>query len=229
MALTDSGEPTKFVIKKGADVSLTMDTSGATWTNHTLSEFKRAKLGKQPPPPPLGYTYESVGAWLSVSGYIADNGQTYKELMDAMLAAHDAYSALIYTKTFEAVMRPPAPLCAHLLLCALTCSSMPPPASLCPHLLLCAPTYFSVPPPASLCPHLLLCVPTCFSVPPPAFLCLHLLLCAPTCFSVPPPTSLCLHLLLCASTCFSMPPSAKTFENGAASGAFFYINRGGGD
>ncbi|CAI5517813.1 unnamed protein product [Closterium sp. Naga37s-1] len=281
VALTDSGEPTNFVIKKGADVSLTMDTSSATWTNRTLSEFKRAKLGKQPPPPPLGYSYESVGAWLSASGYIADNGQTYKELMDAMLAAPDAYSALIYTKTFEAgaasgafasvtkgggeghshraaeripsgwdhrrrqrhrsnlprslpvsqlsVMRPPAPLCAHLLLCAPTCSSVPPPASLCPHLLLCAPTYFFVPPPASLCPHLLLCAPTCFSVPPPASLCLHLLLCAPTCFSVPPPASLCLHLLLCASTCFSVPPSAKTFENGAASGAFFYINRGGGD
>ncbi|CAI5496750.1 unnamed protein product [Closterium sp. Naga37s-1] len=101
VTLTDSGEPTGFVIKKGADVALTMDTSGATWTNRTLSESERAKLGKQPPPPPVGYSYESVGAWLSASGYIADNGQTYTQLMESMLAAPDAYSALVYTKAFE--------------------------------------------------------------------------------------------------------------------------------
>ncbi|CAI5511731.1 unnamed protein product, partial [Closterium sp. Naga37s-1] len=98
VTLTDSGEPTGFVIKKGADVALTMDTIGATWTNRTFSGYERAKLGKQLPPPPLGYSYESVGAWLSASSYIADNGQTYMEVMNAMLAAPDAYSALVYTR-----------------------------------------------------------------------------------------------------------------------------------
>ncbi|CAI6009029.1 unnamed protein product [Closterium sp. NIES-65] len=112
--LTDSGEPTSIVIKKGADVALTVDTSDATWLNNTLSDAERAKLGgkpkpkgkkgKQPPPPPqlpLGYAYEMIGTWLSASTLTADNGQTYKELVDAILAAPDAYSALIYTKTFE--------------------------------------------------------------------------------------------------------------------------------
>ncbi|CAI5523277.1 unnamed protein product [Closterium sp. Naga37s-1] len=113
VSLNDSGEPIGVVIKKGADVALTVLTSDATWTNRTLSNAERAKLGgkltpkgrkgKQPPPPPppLGYNYETSGTWLSASTLTADNGQTYKELADAMLAAPDTYSALIYTKTFE--------------------------------------------------------------------------------------------------------------------------------
>ncbi|CAI5531981.1 unnamed protein product [Closterium sp. Naga37s-1] len=113
VSLNDSGEPIGVVIKTGADVALTVLTSDATWTNCTLSNAERAKLGgkltpkgrkgKQPPPPPppLGYNYETSGTWLSASTLTADNGQTYKELADAMLAAPDTYSALIYTKTFE--------------------------------------------------------------------------------------------------------------------------------
>ncbi|CAI5498001.1 unnamed protein product [Closterium sp. Naga37s-1] len=114
VSLNDSGEPTGVVIKKGADVALSVVPSSATWTNRTLSAAERAKLGgkvnpkgkkgKQPPPPPpppLGYTYETTGTWLSASTLTADNGQTYKELVDAMLAAPDAYSALVYTRTFE--------------------------------------------------------------------------------------------------------------------------------
>ncbi|CAI5531977.1 unnamed protein product [Closterium sp. Naga37s-1] len=113
VSLNDSGEPIGVVIKKGADVALTVLTSDATWTNRTLSNAERAKLGgkltpkgrkgKQPPPPPppLGYNYETSGTWLNASTLTADNGQTYKELADAMLAAPDTYSALIYTKTFE--------------------------------------------------------------------------------------------------------------------------------
>ncbi|CAI7792650.1 unnamed protein product [Closterium sp. NIES-53] len=113
VSLNDSGEPIGVVIKKGADVALTVLTSDATWTNRTLSDAERAKLGgkltpkgrkgKQPPPPPppLGYSYETSGTWLSATTLTADNGQTYKELADAMLAAPDTYSALIYTKTFE--------------------------------------------------------------------------------------------------------------------------------
>ncbi|CAI5952230.1 unnamed protein product [Closterium sp. NIES-64] len=106
--------PTGVVIKKGADVALTVTTSDAKWTNRTLSNAERAKLGDKltpkgrkgkqpppPPPPPLGYNYETTGTWLSTSTVTADNGQTYKELADAMLAAPDAYSALIYTKAFE--------------------------------------------------------------------------------------------------------------------------------
>ncbi|CAI5974507.1 unnamed protein product [Closterium sp. NIES-64] len=114
VSLNDSGEPTGVVIKKGADVALTVTTSDAKWTNRTLSNAERAKLGDKltpkgrkgkqpppPPPPPLGYNYETTGTWLSTSTVTADNGQTYKELADAMLAAPDAYSALIYTKAFE--------------------------------------------------------------------------------------------------------------------------------
>ncbi|CAI7852699.1 unnamed protein product [Closterium sp. NIES-53] len=113
VSLNDSGEPIGVVIKKGADVALTVLTSNATWTNRTLSNAERAKLGgkltpkarkgKQPPPPPppLSYNYETSGTWLSASTLTADNGQTYKELADAMLAVPDTYSALIYTKTFE--------------------------------------------------------------------------------------------------------------------------------
>ncbi|CAI5481714.1 unnamed protein product [Closterium sp. Yama58-4] len=111
--LNDSGEPTGVVIKNGADVALTVTPSDAKWTNRTLSDAERAKLGgklspknkkgKQPPPPPppLGYNYETTGSWLSATILKADNGQTYKQLADAMLAAPDAYSALIYTKTYE--------------------------------------------------------------------------------------------------------------------------------
>ncbi|CAI5511730.1 unnamed protein product [Closterium sp. Naga37s-1] len=115
VSLNDSGEPIGVVIKKGADVALTVLTSDATWTNRTLSDAERAKLGgkltpkgkkgKQPPPPPpppLGYNYETSGTWLSASTLTADNGQTYKELVDAMLAAPDAYSAFIYTSSFQA-------------------------------------------------------------------------------------------------------------------------------
>ncbi|CAI5947237.1 unnamed protein product, partial [Closterium sp. NIES-65] len=111
--LNDSGEPTGVIIKKGADVALTVTTSDAKWTNRTLSVAERAKLGRKlspkgrkgkqppPPPPPLGYNYETTGTWLSVSTLTADNGQTYKELADAMLTAPDAYSALVYTTTYE--------------------------------------------------------------------------------------------------------------------------------
>ncbi|CAI7792653.1 unnamed protein product [Closterium sp. NIES-53] len=114
--LTDSGEPTSVIIKKGADVALTVATSDATWINSTLSDFELAEpgskqnpkgnRGKQSPPLPsfpLGYNHELLGTWLSASTLMADNGQTYKELADAMLAAPDAsYSALVYTKTYEA-------------------------------------------------------------------------------------------------------------------------------
>ncbi|CAI5475036.1 unnamed protein product [Closterium sp. Yama58-4] len=114
VSLNDSGEPTGVVIEIGADVALTVTTSDAKWTNRTLTDAERAKLGgklspkgkkgKQPPPPPppLGYNYETTGTWLSASTLTADNGQTYKELADAMLAAPDAYSALVYTQAFEA-------------------------------------------------------------------------------------------------------------------------------
>ncbi|CAI5531987.1 unnamed protein product [Closterium sp. Naga37s-1] len=115
VSLNDSGEPTGVVIKTGADVALTVLTSDATWTNRTLSNAERAKLGgkltpkgrkgKQPPPPlppPVGYNYETTGTWLSASTLTADNGQTYKQLVDAMLAAPGSFSALVYTKTFEA-------------------------------------------------------------------------------------------------------------------------------
>ncbi|CAI5475035.1 unnamed protein product [Closterium sp. Yama58-4] len=113
ISLNDSGEPTGVVIKNGADVALTVTTSDAKWTNRTLTDAERAKLGgkltpkgkkgKQPPPPPppLGYNYKTTGTWLSASTLTADNGQTYKELADAMLAAPTSYSALVYTKTYE--------------------------------------------------------------------------------------------------------------------------------
>ncbi|CAI5511725.1 unnamed protein product [Closterium sp. Naga37s-1] len=125
--LTNPGEPTRVVIMKGADVALTVATSSATWTNLTVSDAERtkliaertssskpcpftydrcqilkaeeaAKLAKLPPLPPLGYTYGTNGTWLSASTLKADNGQTYKELLDAMLAAPDAYSALVFAK-----------------------------------------------------------------------------------------------------------------------------------
>ncbi|GJP78974.1 hypothetical protein CLOP_g9231 [Closterium sp. NIES-67] len=112
VTLTDAGEPTSVTINSGADVALTVDTSGATWANHTLSDAERAKLGgklkpkgkkKQPPPPPppMGYRYEITGTWLSASTLTADNGQTYKELADAMLAAPASYSALVSTAAFS--------------------------------------------------------------------------------------------------------------------------------
>ncbi|CAI5531980.1 unnamed protein product, partial [Closterium sp. Naga37s-1] len=63
------------VIKKVNDVALTVVSSNATWTNRTLSEAERAKLGgkltpkgkkgkKPPPPPPLYYNYVTSGTWL---------------------------------------------------------------------------------------------------------------------------------------------------------------------
>ncbi|CAI5986752.1 unnamed protein product [Closterium sp. NIES-64] len=67
VALTDAGEPTSVVIKKGGDVALTVTTSDATWTNRTVSNAERAKLtpkgkkGMKPPLPPpfFPYTYET--------------------------------------------------------------------------------------------------------------------------------------------------------------------------
>ncbi|CAI5531973.1 unnamed protein product [Closterium sp. Naga37s-1] len=100
VSLTDSCEPTSLVIKKGADVTATVASSSTRWTNR---ESESTGLDKElpPPSPPPSYTYETNGAWRSVSTLTADNGQTYKELVGDMLAAPDVYSALDYTKTFE--------------------------------------------------------------------------------------------------------------------------------
>ncbi|CAI7898277.1 unnamed protein product [Closterium sp. NIES-53] len=100
------------VIKKVNDVALTVVSSNTTWTNRTLSEAERAKLGgkltpkgkkgkKPPPPPPLYYNYVTSGTWLNASTLKADNGQTYKELMDALLVAPTMNSARVYTKWFK--------------------------------------------------------------------------------------------------------------------------------
>ncbi|CAI5481707.1 unnamed protein product [Closterium sp. Yama58-4] len=124
VTLTNPGEPTRVIIMKGADVALTVATSTATWTNRTLTpsaqdpdptiemcktippeaclrlraQYQALKAQNPPPPPPtfLGYTYETAGTWLSASTLKADNGQTYKQLVDSMLAAPDAYSALVF-------------------------------------------------------------------------------------------------------------------------------------
>ncbi|CAI5496753.1 unnamed protein product [Closterium sp. Naga37s-1] len=121
VTLTNPGEPTRVVIMKGADVALTVATSSATWTNRTLApsapaadptnemcktippeaclRLKAQYKAEHPPPPPPpfpGYTYETAGTWLSASFLKADNGQTYKELVNAMLAAPGAYSARVF-------------------------------------------------------------------------------------------------------------------------------------
>ncbi|CAI7780153.1 unnamed protein product [Closterium sp. NIES-54] len=109
---SDPGDPNSVVIKKVNDVALTVVSSNTTWTNRTLSEAERAKLGgkltpkgkkgkKPPPPPPLYYNYVTSGTWLNASTLKADNGQTYKELMDALLVAPTMNSARVYTKWFK--------------------------------------------------------------------------------------------------------------------------------
>ncbi|CAI5517804.1 unnamed protein product [Closterium sp. Naga37s-1] len=119
-----SDAPTRVAIMKGADVALTVATSSTTWTNRTLTpsapdpdptdeicktisaescfklkaqyQIYQAQHPPPPPPPFPGYTYETAGTWLSASTLKADNGQTYKDLVNAMLAAPGAYSALVF-------------------------------------------------------------------------------------------------------------------------------------
>ncbi|CAI5517819.1 unnamed protein product [Closterium sp. Naga37s-1] len=103
VSLSQPVKPFSVLIKKGADVALTVARYNTEWTNRTLSESERAELDKQPPPSPpasLGYTYEITGTWLSASTLWADIGRTYMRLVNAMLVAPDAYTALIYPNPF---------------------------------------------------------------------------------------------------------------------------------
>ncbi|CAI5481717.1 unnamed protein product [Closterium sp. Yama58-4] len=109
VTLTNPGEPTGVVIKKGADVALTVTASSTKSAGPLLPKYRHTTWGKL-----LGkslkrlgkyamywHTYETTGTWLSASTLKVDNGQTYKQLADAMLAAPDAYSALVYTIAYK--------------------------------------------------------------------------------------------------------------------------------
>ncbi|CAI5477794.1 unnamed protein product [Closterium sp. Yama58-4] len=78
---SDPDGPTEVLLAQGYDVPLTLVNGGDTWTKHTVPDANVT----------IGYMYEITGSIPA----------TYKALMNGMLAAPQAFSAVLITNYFD--------------------------------------------------------------------------------------------------------------------------------
>ncbi|CAI5496752.1 unnamed protein product [Closterium sp. Naga37s-1] len=109
---SDAREPFAASIYQGAageeGISVARFIEGgnsATWTNLTRPPppLHKGKKNKGTPPalPPPKYIYATNGTWLKASTLTAYDGQTIKELVDAIIAKPDGYYAKFSTPSYE--------------------------------------------------------------------------------------------------------------------------------
>ncbi|GJP42769.1 hypothetical protein CLOM_g2303 [Closterium sp. NIES-68] len=136
LKLTDAGLPTSITINENATSAVVLDLGfNATWTNLTWSgncsaltatgALRRGARRQPPlpkffgffrPPVPSGFVYGFSGMWYNASTITTATGQTYKDVIDLLLANPASYYSVATTDAYPdgvalgsfAVRTPPA-------------------------------------------------------------------------------------------------------------------------